>query len=57
VYIGVAAMSISMSIQTVWLGLRSYPVLRAVRFRDTRVPPALESVSEEAVAGYKSPAD
>ena len=38
-YIGVAAMSISMTLQTVWLGLRSHPVLRAVRFRDTGCSP------------------
>ncbi len=56
-YIGVAAMSISMTLQTVWLWLRSHPVLRAVRFRDTGVPPALESVPDEAVASYNLPAD
>ena len=37
-YIGLAAMSISMTLQTTWLGWRSHPVLRSVRLRDADAP-------------------
>ena len=50
-YIGLAAMSISMTLQTTWLGWRSRPVLRSVRLRDADAP------GDEARSGYKLPAD
>jgi len=56
-YVGVAAMSVSMTLQTGWLGWRSLPVLRSVRARDSDVPLALESVPDESAAGYNLPAD
>jgi progressive ankylosis protein len=56
-YVGMAAMSVSMTLQTIWLGLRSHPILRAVRARDTAVLPTLEAALDEVVAGYNLPAD
>jgi hypothetical protein len=50
-YIGLAAMSISMTLQTTWLGWRSHPVLRSVRLRDADAP------GDGAAPGYKLPAD
>jgi hypothetical protein len=56
-YISVAAMSISMTLQTLWLGWRSRPVLSAVRARDMDVSSSIGSTPKEAVAGCESPAD
>jgi hypothetical protein len=50
-YIGLAAMSISMTLQTTWLGWRSHPVLRSVRLRDADAP------GDDAAPGYQLPAD
>ncbi len=56
-YVGVAAMSVSMTLQTIWLSVRSRPVLNAVRARDMQVPTVLASTSDEAAAGYNLSAD
>jgi uncharacterized membrane protein len=56
-YIGLAAMSVSMTLQTIWLGWRSRPVLRRVRARDAETPSLPGSPSDEALPGYNLPAD
>ena len=56
-YVGVAAMSVSMTLQTIWLSVRSRPVLNTVRARDMQVPTALALTSDEAAAGYNLSAD
>ena len=56
-YVGVAAMSVSMTLQTIWLSVRSRPVLNTVRARDMQVPTALASTSDEVAAGYNLSAD
>jgi tetrahydromethanopterin S-methyltransferase subunit A len=56
-YIGLAAMSVSMTLQTFWLGWRSRPVLMMMRARDSQALPGLEPVPEEGIDGFNRSID